>query len=267
MLAGEPSKLVAQILATGVLVACAGSHAEEGKPIDKAASTTLSTGQGRHLFILSGQSNMYHMKSGSFDAAVEKVFGKDKVTVVRSAKRGAAIRGWDKDYPWPEGKKIPQGRKKPGKKERTREEFVAGFGHLYTKMMDAVKKKTAGKTYDTVTFVWMQGESDSGNPDPYIDSFNRVVARLKADLKIESLNIVIGRLSDYGIEKPTWVKMRQLQVKYAEDNPNVEWVNTDDLNDTEKGGQKKNDLHYTKEGYKILGQRFAEKAIALIKKK
>ena len=53
----------------------------------------------------------------------------------------------------------------------------------------------------------------------------------------------------------------------SEDNPNVEWVNTDDLNDTEKGGQKKNDLHYTKEGYKILGQRFAEKAIALIKKK
>ena len=73
-------------------------------------------------------------------------------------------------------------------------------------MMDAVKKKTAGKTYDTVTFVWMQGESDSGNPDPYFDSFNRVVARLKADLKIESLNIVIGRLSDYGIEKPTWVR-------------------------------------------------------------
>ena len=230
------------------------------------AAYSHAAGEKKYLFILSGQSNMHHMKSGSFHATVEKAFGKENVTVVRSAKTGAAIRGWDKDYPWPEGRGIPQGRQKPGKKEKTREEFLAGFGSLYDKMMTRVKQKTEGKTYDMVTFVWMQGESDSGNPDPYIDSFNRVVDRLKSDLGITSINIVIGRISDSGIEKPTWIKMRELQVKYAEEHPNAEWVNTDDLNDIEKNGEKKNGLHYTKEGYDILGKRFAEKAIALIQK-
>jgi len=44
-------------------------------------------------------------------------------------------------------------------------------------------------------------------------------------------------------------------------------VDTDDLNDgkkTNKGEEIKNDLHYSADGYKILGQRFAGKAIALI---
>jgi hypothetical protein len=43
-------------------------------------------------------------------------------------------------------------------------------------------------------------------------------------------------------------------------------VDTDDLNDRELDGKKINDLHYTKEGYRILGERFARRAIGLIKK-
>lgn len=251
-------RLITIIIAA--LTMCAGSQA--------GPSAELRT--GRHLFILSGQSNMFHMKSGSFHRAVMEAFGDDNVTVVRNAKRGAAIRNWDKDYKWPEDRGIPQGRKRPGRKEKTREEFLAGFGNLYDTLMGVVKQKTAGKTYDTVTFVWMQGESDSGEEGvaQYIESFNRVVARLKSDLKIESINIVIGRLSDYGMEKESWVKMRELQVKYAEEDPNCEWVNTDDLNDrTMDDGTMRNGLHYTEKGYEILGQRFAEKAIGLIEKK
>lgn len=223
----------------------------------------------KHLFILSGQSNMFHMRSGSFHTAVETAFGEDNVTVVRSAKRGAPIRMWDKEYNWPEGRRIPQGRKRPGRKEKTREEFIAEFGTLYDKLMDVVKERTKGKTFDTVTFVWMQGESDSGEEGvaQYFESFNRVIARIKKDLNIDSMNIVIGRLSDFGIENPSWVKLRQLQVKYAEDNPNCEWVNTDDLNDMIKNGEPKNGLHYTEEGYDLLGERFAGKAIALIETK
>ena len=45
------------------------------------------------------------------------------------------------------------------------------------------------------------------------------------------------------------------------------WVDTDDLNDglNRKGKEIKNDLHYSAEGYKILGKRFAEACIRLIK--
>ena len=223
---------------------------------------------GKHLFILSGQSNMYHMDPKiSFTPAVTKALGEANVTVVKNAKRGAPIRAWDKDYKWPADRPEPTGRKRPGKKEQKKE-----YGWLYDKLMESLKKHTAGKTYDTITFVWMQGETDGGQQlaDRYTDSFKRLVTRLKSDLKVDSLNIVIGRLSDYGLgtkRKKEWVAMRELQVKLAEEDPNVEWVNTDDLNDKVKNGKMQNDLHYTKEGYKILGQRFAEKAIALIKKK
>ncbi len=225
---------------------------------------------GKHLFILSGQSNMHHMDpSESFTPALEKVFGKENLTIVKVAKTGAAIRYWDKDYPWPESNGVPQGRSKPGKDKVTREEFMSEFGNLYKGLMGAVKKKTEGKTFDSVTFVWMQGESDSKlqMAEIYFDSFKRVVARMKTDLNIESMNIVIGRLSDHGMNGEGWVKMRELQVKFAEETPNTDWVNTDDLNDVTRNGQMVNDLHYTKEGYKIFGERCAEKAIALIQKK
>ena len=36
------------------------------------------------------------------------------------------------------------------------------------------------------------------------------------------------------------------------------------LNDKEKNGKKRNDLHYTKEGYELLGRRFARQAKSLI---
>ena len=46
----------------------------------------------------------------------------------------------------------------------------------------------------------------------------------------------------------------------------VPWVNTDDLNDgkNRKGKPIKNDLHYSGEGYKTLGERFAKSALELI---
>ena len=61
--------------------------------------------------------------------------------------------------------------------------------------------------------------------------------------------------------------VREAQVKVAESNPRFTWVNTDDLNDgvNRKGKSIKNDLHYSAEGYKTLGKRFAESALKLIK--
>ena len=44
-------------------------------------------------------------------------------------------------------------------------------------------------------------------------------------------------------------------------------IDSDDLNDKKgRDGKVKHDLHYTKDGYKVLGQRFADKAIELVKK-
>ena len=66
----------------------------------------------------------------------------------------------------------------------------------------------------------------------------------------------------------SWKLIREVQVKVADASPRGAWVDTDDLNDglNKKGKEIKNDLHYTQKGYELLGKRFAEKAIALIKK-
>lgn len=137
--------------------------------------------------------------------------------------------------------------------------------------MQDVTKATAGKTYDSVTFVWMQGERDAKESlsEVYAQSFTGILAQLKDDLKLESINFVIGRISDFDMtdkKYPHWTMIRKAQVKVAEADPKGTWVDTDDLNN-KKPEQKGGGLHYTKAGYKTLGQRFAEKAIELIKKK
>jgi hypothetical protein len=62
--------------------------------------------------------------------------------------------------------------------------------------------------------------------------------------------------------------LRKIQVQVAESNPLFGWINTDDLNDgfDRNGKIIKNDLHMSVEGYKKMGQRFADRSIKLIKK-
>lgn len=61
------------------------------------ATISAHEGGGKHLFILSGQSNMAGMKPEvSFTPAVTKSFGKDNIIVAKSAYSGASIRSWAK---------------------------------------------------------------------------------------------------------------------------------------------------------------------------
>ena len=54
---------------------------------------------GKHLFILSGQSNMVGLKpEESFTPAVESYFGKDHVIVVKYAVGGQPIRRWYRNW-------------------------------------------------------------------------------------------------------------------------------------------------------------------------
>jgi hypothetical protein len=74
---------------------------------------------------------------------------------------------------------------------------------------------------------------------------------------------VIGRLSDFDMSNkryPHWTRVREAQERVANSNKNFFLVNTDDLNDglSRKGKAIKEDLHYSAEGYKELGRRFAK---------
>ncbi len=217
------------------------------------ASATKSE---RHLFILSGQSNMTGGLKAGFAKTVADTFGEDKVVVVHHSKSGRGIRFWDKDYTFPENYRFP-GKGVPS--ERTKLQHGQEYGPLIEKAREAFD----GKPYDTVTFVWMQGESDGkrGLGGVYEKSFLRLLRRLKTDLNRKDIRFVIGRINDSFVSDPHWKAMREAQVKLAEDADHGVWIDTDDLSEPEDG------VHFPRENYPSLGKRFAEKAIELIRKK
>lgn len=208
--------------------------------------------EGKHLFILSGQSNMAGLNpDNSFTPAVEKEFGKDRVIVVKSAQGGQPIRRWYKDW-------------KPAEDVKAKDENKP-FGDLYDVMMARVKPAIEGRKLASVTFVWMQGERDAkeSHGEVYAQSFLGVISQLQADLKRDDIHFVIGRLSDMDMENKTykhWTLVRDEQVKLAEAAPLGAWVDTDDL------PMKGDNLHYSAEGFDLLARRFADAAIKLIRK-
>lgn len=206
--------------------------------------------EGKHLFILSGQSNMAGLNEKiAFVPAVEAEFGKEQVIVVKDAQGGRPIRDWYKNW-------------KPAGSDESPETN----GQLYDRLMGKVKPAIEDTKIATITFVWMQGERDAKEKhgEVYADSFKGLLSQLKADLKRDDIQFVIGRLSDFdnGNKKyKHWTLVRDAQVSVADESPMGAWVDTDDLNG------KNNGLHYNKEGYAELGKRFAVSAIQLIKGK
>jgi hypothetical protein len=213
------------------------------------------TTKGKHLFILSGQSNMVGLDpETTFTPKITAAFGKDQVIIVKDAHGGQSIRSWCKNNhedPPPTSGRIPKVR-----------------GDLYQVLMEKVNAAIKGETFQTITFVWMQGESDIRNTayDVYL---KELLSQLQQDLNFKNINFVLGRISDTGMDDTKLLTerkaIRKWQVDFAEAYPRGAWVDTDDLNDKEKDGKMINDLHYSPEGYRLLGERFAEKAIALIK--
>lgn len=212
--------------------------------------------EGKHLFILSGQSNMAELKpEESFIPIINEKFGKENVIVVKYAMGGQSIQRWFRDWKLLEGNKS------------------VNNADLYDSLMNKVYKAIKNENIATVTFIWMQGERDARlkNAEVYENSLLGLYEQLSNDLKQKEINFIIGRLSDFDMSNetyPHWTRIRDIQVKVAESNPSFDWVDTDDLNDglDRRGNEIKNDLHMSKEGYIIMGKRFAEKAIKLIEK-
>jgi hypothetical protein len=213
-----------------------------------AVSAARSAEPATHLFILSGQSNMAGLDpEQSFTPAVTKAFSGQEVIVVKDALGGQPIRRWYKEW-------------KPAAGDQP-----AATGDLYDRLMTKVRAAIEGKKPGTVTFVWMQGERDAREQhgEVYAASLRGLIDQLRQDLGRADVNFVIGRLSDFDNDNqryPHWTMVREAQVEVADSDPRGGWVDTDDLN----GPQ--DDLHYTRDGYRELGERFAAKAIELVRK-
>lgn len=225
------------------------------------SSNVRASSPGKHLFILAGQSNMARLDPKQvFQPMVEEAFGKENVLVVKEVESGQSILRWSRAWDPKKGGKPPIDKKTgmPGK-----------IGDVYDRLRVQLQQKLKGETIRTITFCWMQGESDTYAPrcNAYKEAFLGLVEQLSADLGRDDLNVVIGRISDARMQKPHWVKIRQVQVALAESHDRWAWINTDDCNDgpADSGTRVfKNDVHYSDAGKKCFAERLAQRAIELV---
>ena len=139
----------------------------------------------------------------------------------------------------------------------------------YKPLIETALAAAKDQSFDTVSFIWMQGESDANNrlSEVYEESFIKLVNQLKKDLGRDDLQFVIARINDYARSRPDndhWRSVRETQVKLGK-TPGNAWIDTDDLNGGD-ANKPDGDIHFPEEGAVILGQRFADKAIELITK-
>jgi hypothetical protein len=254
----KPQRLLQLFLQLGLVVAlaCMVPACASDQSIGTGQQKTGQTKTGKHLFILSGQSNMTGSVKGGFVERVHKRFGEENAVVVMRMKSGRGIRFWVADYGQPKDRGLT-------------ERKMTSNGMEYKPLIDAVKEAAKDQSFDTVGFIWMQGESDANNrlSEVYEESFIKLVEQLKKDLGRDDMYFVIGRINDYARSRPDnehWHRVRDAQVRLGNTSGNA-WIDTDDLN----GGDAKQpdgDIHFPREGAVILGQRFADKAVELIDK-
>ena len=231
---------------------------------------------GKILFLLSGQSNMQGMDHRlTFEPRVVEEYGKDNVIIVKEAIGGRPIRMWVHDWKPAKGWKVDPDI--PGTKPPKPEDN----GVLYNSMMEKVKDATKGLELKAVAFCWMQGERDSRERHSavYERSLKTLFSQLKGDFPGVPIVFVIGKLSDFGKDNkepfyPEWKEIQTIQEKVARETPHCSIILTDDLNtgDSKPHWKTKeirkyvDDLHMSAEGYQVLGTRFAEASIELLKK-
>ncbi|HIG87804.1 MAG TPA: hypothetical protein EYQ25_12235 [Planctomycetes bacterium] len=211
---------------------------------------------GKHLFILSGQSNMTGTLKGAFTDRVEERFGEENAVVVMSMRSGVGIRFWVADYRQPHDRGLT-------------DKKMNSNGQEYKPLIEAAMAAAKDESFDTVGFIWMQGESDANNrlSEVYEESFIKLIEQLKKDLGRDNLYFTIGRINDYARSRPDnehWHRVRESQVRLGNTSGNA-WIDTDDLNGGDPN-QPNGDIHFPKQGAVILGQRFADKAVELIGK-
>ncbi|GEM_PF-3450370 len=215
------------------------------------AGKEAGKGKAVRLFILSGQSNMAALDHKvSLVPAIEKAFPDDELIFVKDSQSGQPIRRWTKDWVKPEGW------------DDSKNRFKIGKNDLYQRLMDSVKKTVEGKKLDSVSFIWMQGEADAkgGTAATYEDALTKLIKQVRDDMGRQDVSVVIGRISDHMKGDKDWDIVRDAQVKVAEKDPLASWIDTDECNGSANG------LHCDANGYKKMGESFAEKVTELIKK-
>ena len=218
-----------------------------------------------HLFVLSGQSNMQGMDPETgFMPEAKKLFKDEKVVYIKVAKGGQPICRWLEEW-------VDIAKKNGLDENHIKRTHKGGEVEFYQPILDQYKEMVQKHPkFKSVTFCWMQGERDAngGAHAAYKDALKQLISNLRRDLKRTDMNVVIGRIGDYALDRESCVTVRKVQSEIAKEDPYGAWVDVDDLNDRMVKGKMQSVVHYNRpEGYNVLGQRFARQGYALIKGK
>ncbi|WP_437300322.1 sialate O-acetylesterase [Sorangium sp. So ce426] len=133
--------------------------------------------------------------------------------------------------------------------------------------------ESEGHPYEIAALVWMQGENEAGwsAAFSYGNTLRGFIAAIRADLGVPGLPVVLGRVSDNlypangGPIAPGKAAnidaVRAAQVTVAEEDPRVAWVDTDDFTVRSPDDT----YHFDSAAYQLLGERFAEAYLALVR--
>ncbi|WP_441286788.1 sialate O-acetylesterase [Sorangium sp. KYC3313] len=133
--------------------------------------------------------------------------------------------------------------------------------------------ESEGYAYEIAALVWMQGENEAGwsAAFSYGDTLRGFIAAIRADLGVPGLPVVLGRVSDNlypanggpiaAGREANIDAVRAAQVTVAEEDPRVAWVDTDDFT----ARAPDDAYHFDSAAYQLLGERFAEAYLALVR--
>ncbi|WP_437767903.1 sialate O-acetylesterase [Sorangium sp. So ce281] len=133
--------------------------------------------------------------------------------------------------------------------------------------------ESEGYAYEIAALIWMQGENEAGwsAAFSYGDTLRGFIATIRADLGVPGLPVVLGRVSDNlypanggpiaAGKEANIDAVRAAQVTVAEEDPRVAWVDTDDFT----ARAPDDAYHFDSAAYQLLGERFAEAYLALVR--
>lgn len=214
-------------------------------------------------FTSDGAKNQHSEKFGpelSFGKRIKELFPDDKIALIKYTRGGSSLDSlaareygsWEMDYTGNGG--------------------VNQFDHFLVTITEALKVKDFDNDgRDDILIpcgiLWMQGESDAVLSEEtalgYFSNLKRLIDLIRISFRNDDLPVVIGKISDSGLEQNGKVWKYGELVQYAQEKYVSSDRNAAIVRDT-KVYQYSDPWHYDTDGYLRLGEKFAEAVYQLI---
>jgi len=124
------------------------------------------------------------------------------------------------------------------------------------------EKVTLGNKYGKIrAILWHQGENDGNENDVknYQTNLEKLFKEYRKIIGNDTLPILIGELGIFKNTPQEYSEINKIIYGYAQTDSNVKIIKTNDLKD------KGDNLHFNSESQRIMGQRFSDEYLKLIK--